>query len=128
VKRSTPIGKISILKEGKMKVALKMKVVLNMKEFQLLGLLEALGGGTARVENIVINAKEIDTKEEGFKKEEGEEFKREEEEEFKEEQKEEFKKEHRDLTTEDLMRIQEAMNQDGNGKDVISKKVPGIEE
>jgi len=101
-----------------MKVALKMKVVLNMKEFQLLGLLEALGGGTARVENIVINAKEIDTKEEGFKKEE----------EFKEEQKEEFKKEHRDLTTEDLMRIQEAMNQDGNGKDVISKKVPGIEE
>ena len=95
-----------------MKVALKMKVVLNMKEFQLLGLLEALGGGTARVENIVINAKEIDTKEEGFKKEE----------------EEEFKKEHRDLTTEDLMRIQEAMNQDGNGKDVISKKVPGIEE
>ncbi len=119
-----------------MKVALKMKVVLNMKEFQLLGLLEALGGGTARVENIVINAKEIDTKEEGFKKEEGEEFKREQKEEFKreqkeefkEEQKEEFKKEHRDLTTEDLMRIQEAMNQDGNGKDVISKKVPGIEE
>ena len=111
-----------------MKVALKMKVVLNMKEFQLLGLLEALGGGTARIENIVINAKEIDTKEEGFKKEEGEEFKREQKEEFKEEQKEEFKKEHRDLTTEDLMRIQEAMNQDGNGKDVISKKVPGIEE
>ncbi len=111
-----------------MKVALKMKIVLNMKEFQLLGLLEALGGGTARVENIVINAKEIDTKEEGFKKEEGEEFKREQKEEFKEEQKEEFKKEHRDLTTEDLMRIQEAMNQDGNGKDVISKKVPGIEE
>ena len=111
-----------------MKVALKMKVVLNMKEFQLLGLLEALGGGTARVENIVINAKEIDTKEEGFKKEKGEEFKREQKEEFKEEQKEEFKKEHRDLTTEDLMRIQEAMNQDGNGKDVISKKVPGIEE
>ena len=101
-----------------MKVALKMKVVLNMKEFQLLGLLEALGGGTARVENIVINAKEIDTKEEGFKKEE----------EFKEEQKEEFKEEHRDLTTEDLMRIQEVMNQDGNGKDVISKKVPGVEE
>jgi len=95
-----------------MKVALKMKVVLNMKEFQLLGLLEALGGGTARVENIVINAKEIDTKEEGFKKEE----------------KEEFKKEHRDLTTEDLMRIQEVMNQDGNGKDVISEKVPGVEE
>jgi|GEM_PF-1778500 len=103
-----------------MKVALKMKVALNMKEFQLLGLLEALGGGTARVENIVINAKEIDTKEEGFKKEKGEEFKR--------EQKEEFKKEHRDLTTEDLMRIQEAMNQDGNGKDVISEKVPGVEE
>ncbi len=111
-----------------MKVALKMKVVLNMKEFQLLGLLEALGGGTARVENIVINAKEIDTKEEGFKKEEGEEFKREQKEEFKEEQKEEFKKEHRDLTTEDLMRIQEVMNQDGNGKDVISNKVPGVEE
>jgi len=111
-----------------MKVALKMKVVLNMKEFQLLGLLEALGGGTARIENIAINAKEIDTKEEGFKKEEREEFKREEGEEFKEEQKEEFKKEHRDLTTEDLMRIQEAMNQDGNGKDVISKKVPGVEE
>ena len=93
-----------------MKVALNMKVVLNMKEFQLLGLLEALGGGTARVENIVINAKEIDTKEEGFKREE------------------EFKEEHRDLTTEDLQRIQEVMNQDGNGKDVISKKVPGIEE
>jgi len=109
-----------------MKVALKMKVVLNMKEFQLLGLLEALGGGTARVENIVINAKEIDTKEEGFKKEE--EFKEEQKEEFKEEQKEEFKEEHRDLTTEDLMRIQEVMNQDGNGKDVISKKVPGVEE
>lgn len=101
-----------------MKVALKMKVVLNMKEFQLLGLLEALGGGTARIENIAINAKEIDTKEEGFKKEE----------EFKKEQEEEFKKEHWDLTTEDLMRIQEVMNQDGNGKDVISKKVPGIEE
>ena len=97
-----------------MKVALKMKVVLNMKEFQLLGLLEALGRGTARIENIAINAKEIDTKEEGFKKEEEEE--------------EEFKKEHRDLTTEDLMRIQEVMNQDGNGKDVISKKVPSIEE
>ena len=93
-----------------MKVALKMKVVLNMKEFQLLGLLEALGGGTARIENIAINAKEIDTKEEGFKKEE------------------EFKKEHWDLTTEDLMRIQEVMNQDGNGKDVISEKVPGVEE
>ena len=103
-----------------MNVVLKMKVVLNMKEFQLLGLLEALGGGTARVENIVINAKEIDTKEKEFKKEQKEEF--------KEEQKEEFKKEHRDLTTEDLMRIQEVMNQDGNGKDVISKKVPGVEE
>ena len=103
-----------------MNVVLKMKVVLNMKEFQLPGLLEALGGGTARVENIVINAKEIDTKEKEFKKEQKEEF--------KEEQKEEFKKEHRDLTTEDLMRIQEVMNQDGNGKDVISKKVPGVEE
>jgi len=111
-----------------MKVALKMKVVLNMKEFQLLGLLEALGGGTARIENILINAKEIDTKEEGFKKEEGEKFKKEEKEEFKREEEEEFKKEHRDLTTEDLMRIQEVMNQDGNGKDVISKKVPGVEE
>ena len=103
-----------------MNVVLKMKVVLNMKEFQLLGLLEALGGGTARVENIVINAKEIDTKEKEFKKEQKEEV--------KEEREEEFKKEHRDLTTEDLMRIQEVMNQDGNGKDVISKKVPGVEE
>jgi hypothetical protein len=95
-----------------MNVVLKMKVVLNMKKLQLLGLLETLGGETARIENIVINAKEIDTKEKEFKKE----------------QEEEFKKQHRDLTTEDLLRIQEVMNQDGNGKDVISKKVPGVEE
>jgi len=111
-----------------MNVVLKMKVVLNMKEFQLPRLLEALGGGTARVENIVINAKEIDTKEEEFKKEQKEEFKKEQKEEFKEEREEEFKKEPRDLTTEDLLRIQEVMDQDGNGKDAIPKEVPGIEE
>ena len=122
-----------------MNVVLKMKVVLNMKEFQLPRLLEALGGGTARVENIVINAKETEAKEEEPKKEQKEEIKEEHKEEFKEVQKEEFKeqqkeevkKEHRDFTTDDLLRIQEFMNQDGNGngngKDVISKKVPGIE-
>ena len=71
-----------------------MKVVLNMKEFQLLELLEALGAGTARVKDIVINTKE-----------------------------EEFKKEHRDLTTEDLQRIQEVMKQDGNGQNGNGKDV-----
>ena len=73
-----------------------MKVMLNMKKSQLRRVLETLGG-TARIEGIVINIEE-----------------------------KEFKKEHRDLTTEDLQRTQEIVNQDDNGhkKPLTQKKFP----
>ena len=70
-----------------------MNVVFNVKEGQVPGLLEILGEMTGRVEDIVVNITE-----------------------------EESKGKYRDLSTEDLEQIQKVVKEQGNGDKKGSKE------
>jgi len=70
-----------------------MNVVFNVKEGQVPGLLEILGEMTGRVEDIVVNITE-----------------------------EESKGKYRDLTTEDREQIQKVLKEQGNGDKKGSKE------